>query len=338
MKNKKTATKGRARTSVKRIKSRRPAHKRFILHPLTVFLLLCVGVLLTGFTWKTSADSYSVKAKVAAPPLTDPAIITSPADGNHFKAKPIEVDGTCPDDSYINLMRNGIFSGTALCDNVTNTFTLQTDLSAGANILQAQDYNITDDAGPQSGQITVYYDPPPPPAVATQSSSPNTPSTTSIPSANAAPFFITSEYAYRGYLVGETTNWQIKLSGGVKPYALNVKWGDGQENNYANNAQEIDISHAYNKAGNYNIQIYASDANGNTGYLQVVSVVKQSGALQLNGTLQRPLSGITSSLRQWIWVVWPAYTVMVLMVISFWLGEREEVRRLTSKRRVAHRH
>jgi hypothetical protein len=58
-----------------------PWHVHIALHPMSVLALLCVGVLLVSFTLNALADSYQVTAVVPAPPLTEPAIITSPVDG-----------------------------------------------------------------------------------------------------------------------------------------------------------------------------------------------------------------------------------------------------------------
>jgi len=51
----------------------------------------------------TDTVSYNVRAKVPADPLTEPAIITSPTDGQRFRTTPIDIKGTCPYKSYINI-------------------------------------------------------------------------------------------------------------------------------------------------------------------------------------------------------------------------------------------
>lgn len=136
---------------------KRPLHRHIALHPINVLVLVCVGVLLVTFTLNAVADSYRVTAVVPAPPLTDPAVITSPADGAQFTAQALTVSGTCPDDSYVNLLDNGNFVGTDTCSG--SLFQISLDLTAGANQLQAQDYNITNAPGPASGAVTVTYTP-----------------------------------------------------------------------------------------------------------------------------------------------------------------------------------
>lgn len=105
---------------------------------------------------KINAQSYDVTARVDSPLPTSPATITSPADQQHFNTSPITVTGTCDDGTYVALFRNGAFAGTASCTG--GFFTLQLALTPGSNVLQAKNYNNTDNEGPASPPITVYYD------------------------------------------------------------------------------------------------------------------------------------------------------------------------------------
>jgi hypothetical protein len=41
------------------------------------------------------------------------------------------------------------------------------------------------------------------------------------------PFTIKTDFAYRGYKVGQSIEWTFEVSGGVPPYAINIDWGDG---------------------------------------------------------------------------------------------------------------
>jgi hypothetical protein len=310
-----------------RIKARRPMHKKFLLHPVTVLVLLCTGVLLAGWTWQTSALDYVVKAKIPAPALTEPAVIIQPKDGERFVAKPIPVSGTCPYKSYIKIFRNDQFAGAALC-NPDGSFGLQVDLVAGSNKLQAHIFNITDDEGPLSTAMVVYYDPPavPEPQPAASAPTPAKPAVKPI----VPPLVITSDYTYQGHITGEPAHWQLAVSGGAAPYALNVKWGDETEDNYVMKAAGgITVDHSYKKAGTYTLKIKGTDLNGATAYLQMGAlVVNDKHALISAGALGPPniLTDQPQALMRWLW---PAYAVMALMVVSFWLGERQEFNVLT---------
>ncbi|HSW66924.1 MAG TPA: PKD domain-containing protein [Bacillota bacterium] len=135
----------------------RPLHKRVLLHPFSVMVLLCVGVLLAGSTYKALAGSYDLTATVPAPLPTGPAVITSISDQQHVSSTPITLNGTCPPQSYVKLYRNAAFSGVAQC-SAGQVFQIQTALSNGANQLQAKVFNATDTEGPQSSALTIFYD------------------------------------------------------------------------------------------------------------------------------------------------------------------------------------
>jgi len=150
------AKKARAHTAHKRTNRKRPIHKRVLLHPITAFLLLCVGVLVAGSTFRGQAATYDVTAKVPAPALTSPAVITSPSDQAHLTASIVTVEGTCPSESYVNLYRDDAFSGSDVCSG--GYFHIQTSLSLGVNGLQTRVFNYTDDEGPGAALIHVYYD------------------------------------------------------------------------------------------------------------------------------------------------------------------------------------
>ena len=160
----KRAAHQRSKAHKKAIKSflrkRRSLHVRLSLHPASVMVQLCVGVLLFASTVAVFGDNYTVTAKVPADPLTEPAVITSPLDGGRFVTQAQTVTGTCPNNSYVKLFQSTVYVGVGWCNS--NEFQISTLLNAGSNNLTVQDYNITDDAGPLSpAGITVYYDPPP---------------------------------------------------------------------------------------------------------------------------------------------------------------------------------
>jgi hypothetical protein len=112
----------------KQIKNRKS--RFFLPYPLLIFLTLCAGVFLVAATLNVSANDLLVSAKVAGPPVTSPAAITSPVNGTHFSSVPISVSGTCPANAaYIELFRNNVMSGTAICSG--GNFQLSSDLFVG---------------------------------------------------------------------------------------------------------------------------------------------------------------------------------------------------------------
>lgn len=321
-----------------KIKATRPAHKRFLLHPATVLVLLCAGVLLFGWTLKTQADSYSVTAKVPADPLTEPATITTPSDGKHFSTSPITLNGSCPYKSYVEIYRNDVMSGVALCQ-VGGTFSLQLGLTPGLNQLVPHVFNITDDEGPLGPAINVFYDQPktissqPP-----QDASPTSPGTSPRP--KAAVLILSAVYKYRGFLVNANASWTINIAGGTGPYAINVKWGDGSDSNYVAKASgDLTIEHVYSKAGIYSIKISSSDIDKSTSFLEITSLIVSSQTALSTGTLESGGTGaslVNANPSGLLKLLWPSYGIVLLMVFSYWLGERQELIKLTrrsSKRR-----
>ncbi len=134
-----------------------PLHRRIALHPLTVLALLCVGVFMVGSTFKAGAEDLTVTAAVHAALPSSAAVITSLSDQQHTTDSEVTVSGTCPtDSSYVKLYRNDEFAGVSQCD--AGTFSIPASLAPGENKLQARVYNVTDDEGPQSPMVTVYYD------------------------------------------------------------------------------------------------------------------------------------------------------------------------------------
>lgn len=420
MKTKKSGqSKGaRARASRKRTAQQRAVHRRIILHPISGFLLLCVGVLVAGSTFRGQAASYDVTATVSAPALTEPAVILDPLNQQHV-LKRINVQGTCPNNSYVKVFRGEVLSGVSICTD--QRFAVHTDLSPGSNELRARVFNLTDEEGPASPPITVYYDltpladPPISPPVSLQVSNveqsgykqgivqevTGNPTLSGLappysdivvtfysePSvcktkadgrgvwsctlANALPpgrhhvvieattpdgkkltmpafdvrvveytqpFVITSDYTYKAHKEGRAVEWKLAISGGTAPYQLLIHWGDGQSTRLVQQDQsEFTISHTYDAtepADNYSVIITAVDARGATTVLQLATTITDG---VLASDEQGFLSGITDTVRRWLWVVWPAYIAVVLMAISFWIGEREAYKQFVARRRLARR-
>jgi hypothetical protein len=294
MKTKKTRL-ARPGTSVrhhklkKQIIQRRRLHKRFLLHPITAFGLLCLGVFIVGMTIKVTASSYQVAARVPAAPLTEGSVISSPVDGATVTAVPITVIGTCPTDSYVKLIRNGVFSGVAWCDN--GGFSIQTDLSVGENSLVAQDYNITDDAGPASGGILITYTLP----VVGKTGGTTGSNVPNGSTSNSLPLLITADFSFHAFDLGSKFSWPLQISGGKAPYSVTT--------------------------------------------LQIAALIRARGAAGFTTKQGTPISsiGLITRIQQWLWLIWPAYTVTILMAVSFWLGERQELSLLLKRPAPKHR-
>jgi hypothetical protein len=415
-------------------KVQRPLRKRILLHPFSVMVLLCAGVLMAGMTFKSTAVSYDVTATVPAPIPNTPAVITAPSNQEHVPNAVIDVSGTCPPQSYVKLYREGNFSGVSTC--TASAFHIQTSLSPGANQLTARVFSVTDQEGPAATPVNVWYDqtslpPQVPPSVPAQltvqtvdtSSSPSGAYASSNPTVTgfAPPYAdieltfhsdpvvchtradgngwwsctldrtlpvgvhrvdivaqtsdgrrllyptfnitvtasvqplnkrapnlnlpqVQVEYTYQAHRSGQSFFWDMSLISGKAPYRLEVDWGDGSQTTYERHDHSLfTISHIYHTTfgRDYVIRLKSIDATGNSSVMQLAAVVKGlgSGIIATASTGWRAqLAGFVDNFKQWVWLIWPVYIVVVLMVLSFWLGEREVYERIVRRRQQLARH
>ncbi len=278
-------------------------------YPLLVFILLLLGVFMTGFTLKVSASNVIVSAFVQAPIPTIPATIITPVANARFNDSQTTVTGTCASANMVKLYRNNNFSGAVLCA-IDNTFQIQTALFEGSNDLQARVFNITNDEGPQSAVVRVYYDVP---AISTPSSVPQ--------------FMISADNLYKGYNVGDTIEWQIGAVGGTAPYAFSIDWGDGNTSIVSRRDEGVFITkHVYKQIGGYKgsyiIRVTASDANDKSSFIQLMIIIQDSKNVSNSIPAVGSIDNTTPTLPFNMQLFWPAYVVTFLMVISFWLGQR----------------
>jgi hypothetical protein len=335
---------------------KRPIHKRVMLHPAYFLLMLMVGVLMIGATYykpvTNYADSLNVTASVLNPTPLQPALITSLINGQTINYSPYTVSGTCPYNTYVKLSRNGNFSGVAICD-ISGFFNIETDLTPGDNVLQVQDYNFSDVAGPTSDPLTISYTPPVVDISPTTTTYPtqeaaNSPSDTSVPSydnSGIGPELITSQYSYNSANVGQQYTWQVNLTGGTPPYIVNVSWGDGTSSSLIFKTDPtFQIGHDYSTVGSYNIIISSVDTNGVKAVIQIAAAINHASQIAPStttssirtpatplGKLSNSTSTVLSNVHQWLWIIWPFYGVVLLMAISFWLGEREQYQQLFNR-------
>jgi hypothetical protein len=336
------------------------------LHPISVLLILCAGVLIVGGTYKAIADSYTVHAVIPAPPLTQGATITSPLSGAKLSSARIAVSGTCPADSYVKAYDNNIFAGVALC--TSNSFRITMTTFEGANVLRVQDFNITDQAGPSSPTIPVSYQPPQSSGGNGGSQSPNQPSITpNNPASNTTsttpesgsggsssgststsppPLLLLADFRYQTFLTNSLFKWSLDLEGGRPPYTVNINWGDGRTSvrHFATDPVFL-IRHVYDRQGYYAIEINSDDANGNSRNIQLAALIKLPGAGGIFSTANtttpaKPSSALANFFKhfpRWLLVAWPSYAIVLLMLVSFWLGEREGYLHIFKRRRPARR-
>lgn len=339
---------------------RRPIHKRIMLHPIFILIFLCVGVLIVSWTYQVIAESYQVNAIVPAPPLSSGPNINYPTNNQIFNNPNITIQGSCPNNSYIQLTDNNNFDGLAWCNN--STFSIAISLYLGKNILTATAYNITNLASPDTSTVNVNYkeivsSPPvnssPPPANPTTSSPSSTtsiskpvtqslsnPSSTpsnstpskssaSTPVQEASPLFLKAKYQFFAIRPNQEYSQTVNILGGTPAYTLLVLWGDNQSSKIITNNSTINLVHYYKKPKFYTIIVNSTDSLGYQAKLQLIAdvsnptIISSNSLNNQNNNFLSPLFGNTETQKNILLVSWPAYVLVLILIFSFWLGEQE---------------
>lgn len=277
-------------------------------------LLLAVGLLLGVYTSYAAspgpeAGSVGLSGVVPGKPPTVAPTIDTPRSGERFSTTPVTVSGTCPKGTLVEVFKNKIFAGSTPCDN-SGKYSMDIDLLIGANILLARVYDDLNQAGPDSNKPTVYYD-----ALPAQAGP-----LTSL-DFGGAQMLLNTDAVFRGVFPNQEMNMPIDILGGTPPYAINVQWGDSSNKVVPRgNNQSFTIGHIYSKPGTYQIRIQGSDANGRVAFMTVAAIVNGQPSAATGSTDEAVSPGTLARLL----TLWPLYTSVVAIAISFWLGERRE--------------
>lgn len=273
-----------------------------------------VGFALMSYTQAHSATPYTgpeagsvgLTGIVPAKPPTVAATIDKPTNGQRFATSPIEVSGTCPKDTLVELFKSDIFAGSTTCSS-TGTYSLDVDLLIGENILIARVYDALNQAGPDSNSVTVFYDALPPQ---------NGP--TSSFDFGGTQLLLNTDAVFRGSFPGEEMVMPIEIIGGTPPYALNIQWGDLTNKVVPRNDNfGFSVSHTYKKGGVYQVGLQASDSTGRVAFLTVAAII--------NGQPDPSIVAATTPTKtNTLLLLWPLYVGLIAVVISFWLGEQRE--------------
>lgn len=250
--------------------------------------------------------SYGLEAtKTQDPPKTG-ATITTPGNGASYSTSPVRVSGICPTGLLVQVYNNGVMVGASMCEN--GSFSLEVSLFAGTNELSAIVYDDLDQAGPVSNLITINY-------------------TNTSFVAFGELITLTSSYGRRSSPVNSMLSWPLQLSGGTGPYAFSIDWGDGSAADLKSQslAGLVNIGHIYKRAGIYQVNVKATDANGVSAFLQVIAV--SSG--QVDGTTTTTGTEKTKVIVRVVWI--PAVVALCLLLPAFWFGRRSQLVSLRRK-------
>lgn len=250
---------------------------------------------------QSGSTSTGFEGTIPGPVPTQAATITVPKTGQSFSSIPINVAGLCPKGLLVEIFKNDVFAGSVQCPG--GSYSVQIDLFSGKNDLVARVYDSLNQAGPDSNMVSVIFN--------------NT-----VPTSGPRVSLLTA-YAKRGANPGETLAWPLTVSGGSPPYAISADWGDKSRIQLTTMLipGNFDLNHIYNSSGVYNVIFQATDANGQSAYLQVVGI--GNGPIQQT-TNANQTAGTTTTITKKVLLWWPIIVLFILAVVAFWLGKRHE--------------
>lgn len=280
-------------------------------------LLLTVGVFGVAVAPVVHAQSpnpqngsVGLQGTLSSPPPSQGATISVPTNGQGFNSLPITVSGLCPNDLLVKVFKNNVFAGSVQCQN--GSYSLIIDLFNGQNELVARVFDALDQPGPDSNVVTVVY--------------------TDTRQGTVSRVTLTSNFAKRGANPGQTLIWPIIISGGEGPFAVSVDWGDGKTPDLISQPfpGTFDIKHVYDSPGVYNIIIKATDKNGGIAFLQLVGIANGALSQANGGESNESGNGFTTAPQAKI--LWqPAAILIPLIISTFWLGKKYELKMLKKR-------
>jgi PKD domain len=260
-------------------------------------------------TENPKGNSFGMEGKISAPPPTQGGRITSPSGGQIYTSPFITVSGLCTAGLLVETLNNGVLVGSTMCQG--GSFFVQIGLFPGQNELAVKVYDDLGQAGPSSNTVIVQY-----------------------VAGDFAEFgqsiTLTSNYSRRAADPGTELSWPVQLSGGSGPYAFSIDWGDGVDADLQSQAVAgiVLIKHAYKNAGIYRVTIRVTDANGASGFLQLIAVANGSSNAIVQTGEEIP-EAATIIRREILW--FPLSFALGMILVAFWLGGRYQTRALKRK-------
>jgi len=276
-------------------------------------LLLIAGSFLTMYTVyaahpEPQSGSIGITGIVPGDPPTESAKLTSPSNGSRFNNPLIELRGTCPKNTIVYVYKNDIFGGSIAClDN--GTFKTKIDLLVGDNVILLRVFDALDQPGPDSQPITLTYTPTP------------VQSGTLAPLTFDEQLILNTDAVFKGTFPEQTLTVPLEIIGGTAPYALTIWWGDSETETLVHQSNDtLYLKHAFGRAGTYQLTVQATDPNERTAFLSVATIVNGDPETAITSASVSSSSSIVGQLL----ALWPLYIGLVMIVLSFWLGERRE--------------
>lgn len=271
-----------------------------------VFVLSALSISALADHPPAQSGYVGLTGKVPSNPPKIAATITKPVNGQHIGASPVTVIGTCTKGLIVEVFKNNIFAGSAECTD-KGTFSIDIDLLYGQNILVARVYDALDQQGPDSNSVSVFYDAIPP---------------QTDPLANLSfsdlQMLLRSSPVYRGVFPNQPLTVPLEIIGGKGPFAVRVDWADNS-NDLVPRGDNLpfNTTHIYKKPGSYQITFQATDSQKRVAFLSVVAVI--NGSAEFLGS-----TAPSTPLKKSLFIAWPLLLIVIVMITSFWLGEKRE--------------
>ncbi len=267
----------------------------------SLFIVICS----LPVAYAASQDgSVGIEGVIPANPPTQAPTINIPTNGQNFNSLPINVSGLCKTDLLVEVFKNNVFAGSAVCK--ASSYSMQIDLFDGKNDLVARQYDALNQASPDSNLVSVTF------STGFASSGPR--------------LSLTTLYAKRGADPGAILTWPITLSGGKGPYAISIDWGDQSKTDLISRSEpgNLDLEHTYNKSGIYNIIIKATDSTGQSAFLQVVGIA--NGPIQQSAAGGNTVAAGTPQIPVFFWAI--LLLLFPVVLSTFWLGKKHQIQKI----------
>jgi hypothetical protein len=294
-------------------------HHHHTSYPALAVLLLFVGIGMglftsvypafatTPYNGQPEAGSIGLHGIMPAKPPTEGAVITSPTNGQHFVETPVTVKGTCPDGLLVEIYKSDIFAGSTFCDD--GKFSLNIDLLYGQNILIARVFDALNQAGPDSAPVTVFYDSALGRGLGFASLDFGT-----------SQLLLSSDAVYRGVFPNKEMAFNLTVLGGRAPYAIDIDWGDSTKSLIPRGSSgSFTTPHTYKKPGVYYVSVKASDPDGRVAFITVAVLVSGQPDPYV-----APVTSDGTASPSILLSLWPLYLFLIVLVSSFYMGERHE--------------
>lgn len=270
-----------------------------------------------------AAETYNVNASVPYEAPTQAAIVTSPSNGGVFQTVQQTIIGTCEvkdPPTIVSVWRGDVVLGSAECS--TGSFSLPVVLRVGQNVLVVKTANLSAIYGPDSNEFVLTVENPTP--VAPLPSGSNQPATTTshqaaINQGGVSGLTVTTEAPYTVMSSAKTASIRVIVSGGQRPYVLQLKWGDGStESHSLDQAGTYEFTHTYVAHKTYSVSVYVRDVLGSyTEYTYaIVSGQKAPASTAANRAASDAQSAGPWRLVGMVWYYW----LFIIFAIIFFLS------------------